>query len=344
MESGQDQRQVKPARAAVVEVLGRDGQVRAVHKPQAWPARIGRSPDCEVVLDDAHLAAEHAELSWDEDGEDGGARLRLLPSINGGWLGERRLQGGDAAELAGTALFQLGATQLRWRSTAEPLAPELPLAKHQLRVREGRLLWLPVLLAAWLLMLGFDQWTSLDPGSRWIDYSTPLLGALGGVLVWAALWALVTQLFQHRFPFATHLRRVLLGLIVLTVLDVLLPALAYAFSLPRLLALDAVLAPVGLAALLWWHAILVWPRARRGLALGLTTMLAVGAVLTVARGLQRQHWFGPPYMAQLPPPALRMVAPKPPEALIDSLKPLREQLARQARKDNDEAGGDEGED
>ncbi|MET0520152.1 MAG: FHA domain-containing protein [Burkholderiaceae bacterium] len=338
MESGQDERPVKPARAAVIEVLGRDGQVRAVHRLLSWPARIGRSPDCEVVLDDVHLAAEHAQLSWDEQG---GAHLRLLPSVNGGWLGERRLQAGDAAALAGTALFQLGASQLRWRSTAEPLAAELPLARHQQRVREGRRVWVALLLAVWLLMLGFDQWTALDPGSRWIDYSTPLLGALGGVLAWAALWSLVTQLFQHRFPFATHLRRALLGLVALTLLDALLPALAYAFSLPRLLALDAVLAPLGLAALLWWHASLVWPRARRGLALGLAAMLLVGGGLTVARSLQRQHWFGPPYMAQLPPPALRLVAPKSPEALIDSLRPLREQLARQARKDKDEAGDDD---
>ena len=125
----------------MIEVLDRAGQVRAVHKILQWPARIGRSPDCEIVLDDGHLAPAHAELQWRE--EEGGARLALLPSLNGGWFGDKRLHAGESAALAGTALFQLGATQLRWRSTAEPLAPELPLERHQHRVIERRNVWLP---------------------------------------------------------------------------------------------------------------------------------------------------------------------------------------------------------
>ena len=40
------------ATAAVIEVLGRDGQVRRCHRVQAWPLAIGRSPDCELVLDE----------------------------------------------------------------------------------------------------------------------------------------------------------------------------------------------------------------------------------------------------------------------------------------------------
>jgi len=328
-------------RAAVIEVLDRAGQVRAVHKIQQWPARIGRSPGCEVVLDDGHLAAEHAELSWSEAQ---GAVLRLLPSLNGGWLGERRLQAGESSALAGTALFQLGATQLRWRSTAEPLPAELPLEKHQHRVSERLGLWLPALLIFWLGLLGFDQWTKLNPGAAWIDYGTPVLSLLAAVIIWSALWSLVTQLFQHRFPFATHLWRALVGLTALQLLESGLIAVAFAFSWPRLLALDSLLGALGMAALLWWHASLVWPRARRWLAVGLGALLLLAGVLGVAKRQQEQHWFGPLYMSQLPPPALRLVAPKSPEALIDALRPLEAELARQAKKDNDEAGSDEEDD
>ena len=326
----------KSADAAVIEVLGRDGQVRAVHKISHWPARIGRSPACEVVLDDSHLAAEHAELLL----TDAVPTLRLLPSLNGGWLGERRLQAGDAATLAGPALFQLGATQLRWRSSADALPPEQPMQAHQQRAIKHPAYWLPVLLIVWLGMLWFEQWMSVNPGSPWVDYSAAVLGPLGAVLVWAAVWSLVTQLFQHRFPFATHLRRVVLGLTLMQLLSVVLPLLAFAFSWPRLMVADALVLPLGGAALLWWHASLVWPRARRGLAYGVLGLLIGASVLSVARRQEQQHWFGPAYLSVLPPPAVRLVDAKPPAALIDALRPLEAELAKQAAKDNEQSGAD----
>ncbi|MGS0757914.1 hypothetical protein ACVBEH_26510, partial [Roseateles sp. GG27B] len=151
---------------------------------------------CEVVLDDSHLAAEHAELQWPEgDGESDaavGARLSLLPSRNGGWLGERRLAAGDTAALPGLALFQLGNSHLRWRSSAEALAPELPLQAHQQRRAKVAAAWVPVLALLWLGLLWFDQWSGLNPGSPWVDYSGAVLIPLGVLLMWAALWSLVT--------------------------------------------------------------------------------------------------------------------------------------------------------
>jgi len=321
-------------RAAVIEVLGRDGQVRSIHKIRGWPATIGRSPECDVVLDDAHMAGAHAELDWTDDA---GPQLRLLPSVNGGWHGDRRLIAGEATALGGAALFQLGATQLRWRSTAEPLVPELALERHQHRVVKPSALWLAIALPVWLLSLVFEQWLGADPGTPLIEYATPVLGPLGAVVAWAALWALVTQLFQHRFPFGTHLRRVLAWLLAVYVIGIVVPGLAYAFSLPRLLAVEEVVMALGSAALIWWHAVVVWPRARRRLAIVLGVLLVFGMGLTIARRQEQQHWLGPNYLSALPPPALRLASPKPPEALIDELKPLREKLARQAAKDDDQA-------
>ena len=320
---------------AVLEVMDRDGRVRATYKVQQWPARIGRSPGCDVVLDDSHLAGEHAELRWTADG---GPALHLLPSVNGGWLGERRLQSGDDAALVGPALFQLGSTQLRWRSAADVVAAELPLQAHQQRQPKRPAYWLPALLLLFVLLLGGEQWLSQNPGSRWVDYASPVLGPLGAVLVWAAIWALVTQLFQHRFPFATHLRRVLVGISSIQLLSWSLGLMAFAFSLPRLMVLESMLVPIGSVALLWWHASLVWPRGKRTLALVLGGLLIGGLVLTAARRQEQQHWFGPPYLSVLAPPALRLVAAKPPAELIDALRPLQAELARQAKKDNDQAG------
>jgi hypothetical protein len=330
---------MKGAMSGVVEVLDREGQVRAVFKIGQGPARIGRSPACEVVLDDAHLAGEHAELVWTEQGPS----LVLLPSLNGGWLGERRLAAGEAVPLAGTAQFLLGATQMRWRSADAPLAPELPLTAHEQHPAPRGVLWLPVLMALFLFMLAGEHWLAVDPGARWVDYAGPVLGPLAFVLAWAAVWSLVTQLFQRRFPFSKHLRRVLAWCCVIAALSYGVPLLAYAFSWARLMAVDALVYPVGIVLLLWWHASLVWPRARRGMAVGLGCMLVLGLGLQMASRTEQQHWFGPAYLSALPPPQLRVVAPKPTPALIEELRPLQAELSRMAKKDKDgqEAGADE---
>jgi hypothetical protein len=329
-----DESQVKPA--AVIELLGRDGRVQSVQRITHWPARIGRSPACDVVLDDPHLAAEHAELDWRAEG---GIRLTLLDSLNGGSLGAKRLAAGEAVDLSGPSLLHLGASSLRLRSTADPLAAEQPL---QVAVERHWAL-VPALFVLLLVLLGYDRWAELNPDARWVDYTGSMLSPIAFCLAWAGLWSLATQLFQHRFPFTAHLRRILLTLCVMVVLSWALPLLAYAFSWPRLMALDELVLPVGFSALLWWHARVVWPSAERIMGWGIVGLLVLGLGLRLGNRQEQQYLFGPPYLASLAPPALRLASPKPPEALIDALKPLQAELAKQARRDNQEFNFEPGE-
>ncbi len=313
--------------AAVVELLGRDGRVALVQRVTAWPVRIGRSPACDVVLDDAHLAAEHAELQLTPQG----VRLKLLDSRNGGVVGNRRLAAGDETALPAGGAFQLAGSALRLRTSADVLAPEQPLIAQQARH------WalLPLLLLAVVFFQWVDRWSAVDPDARWVDYASPLLAPLALLLGWSGLWSLASQIFQHRFPFAKHLRRVLVVTLATQVLDWLLPAVAYAFSWPRLMALESLSTPVAIAVLVAWHARLVWPGAQRILNGGVTALLLLGLGLQVGGRQEQQHVFGPPYLASLPPPVLRVAGTRPAEALIESLKPLKAELAKQARKDNE---------
>lgn len=332
----EQQGQVMPVTpiSAVVELLGRDGRVALVQRVTQWPVRIGRSPACDIVLDDAHLAAEHAELQLSPDGS---VRLKLLDSRNGGSVAGKRLAAGDEAALPAGGAFQLAGCALRLRTSADALAPE------QLLVVQPTRHWalLPLLLLSMLFFQWLDRWSASDPDARWIDYASPLLAPLALVLGWAGLWSLASQLFQHRFPFATHLRRVLLVIVALQVLEWLLPAIAYAFSWPRLMVLESLAEPVAAAALVAWHARLVWPGARRTLNVGIAALLLLGLGLQVGKRQEQQYVFGPPYLASLPPPALRVATPQPAETLIESLKPLQAELARQARKDNDDLDSDD---
>ncbi|MFG6489854.1 FHA domain-containing protein [Roseateles sp. BYS78W] len=323
-----------PPAAAVVELLGHDGRVALVQRVTRWPVRIGRSPVCDIVLDDAHLAGEHAELQLAADGR---VQLRLLDTRNGGAVAGKRLASGDEATLPAGGAFQLAGQSLRLRTSADELAPEQALFVQP--VRHWALL--PALLLVMLFFQWVDRWSAVDPDARWVDYATPLLGPLAFVLGWAGLWSLASKLFQHRFPFTTHLRRALLVIVGLQVLEWVLPGVAYALSLPRLMVLDSLALPLAGAALIAWHAHLVWPGARRTLNVGIAALLLLGLGLQVGGRQEQQYMFGPPYLAALPPPALRLASPKPPETLIESLKPLKAELARQARKDNDGAEPEE---
>jgi len=328
------------AKVGVIEVLGRDGRVQGVHRIERWPARIGRSPACEVTLADAHLAAEHAELHWDDDTPE----LALLPSLNGGWLGDRRLQAGERLGLAPNVHLQLGATQLRWRSTQAPQAPEQPIGIDPLRVAHTRLPLVLLLFCAWLGLEVFGRWLAVEPGTKLVEYSAPLLSALAMALAWAGLWSLLSQLFQHRFPFSTHLKRVLLVLIGVELVGYALPAVGYALSWPRVLALDSFVTALAIAGLIWWHGMLVWPRARKTLAVTLAALCALSLGLQAARNVDHQHWFGPNYLAALPMPALRLARPVTPDAFVDSVKPLEDQLKRAAHRDGDDGSGGDDED
>lgn len=314
--------------AAVVELLGRDGRAALVQRVTHWPVRIGRSPACDIVLDDGHIAAEHAELHL---APGGGVQLKLLDSRNGGTVAGKRLHAGEEAPLPEGGAFQLAACSLRLRTSADALAPEQLLFVQP--VRHWALL--PLLLLSMLFFQWLDRWSSVDPDSRWIDYASPLLGPLAFVLAWAGLWSLASQLFQHRFPFTTHLRRALLVIVALQVLEWVLPGIAYAFSWPRLMVIESLSTPVAGAFLIAWHARLVWPGARRILNGGIAALLLLGLGLQFGGRQEQQYVLGPPYLASLPPPALRLVSPKPPEDLIESLKPLKAELAKQARKDNE---------
>ena len=318
--------------AAVVELIGRDGRVQWVQRVTQWPVRLGRSPACDIVLDDPHVAAEHAELHWTPSG----ARLQLLGSRNGGSVGQTRLAPGQDAALPPEGGFHLAGSSLRLRTSVDALAPEALLLIQ--KARHWALL--PVLLLVMLTVQALDRWSTLDPDARWIDYASPLLGPLAILLAWAGLWSLASQIFQHRFPFAAHLRRAVLVLVALQGLEWLLPLAAYAFSWPRLLVLDGLAVPVAGAALVAWHARQVWPGARRVLSGGIAALLLLGLGLQAGARQQQQYIFGPAYLASLPPPVFRVARPQPPADLIESLKPLKAELARQAHKDEESAEDD----
>ena len=101
---------------AVVDLLDRDGRARVTIGVRRWPVTVGRAVDCDVVLDDPHVAPHHAALSQ----EDGAVLLVVGETVNGVWLEKRRLAAGTGR---GRLRIRPRTTSLSSYVELAPLAP-----------------------------------------------------------------------------------------------------------------------------------------------------------------------------------------------------------------------------
>lgn len=315
---------------AVVEVLDRDGHVRHVVPIPHWPMTIGRAIDCDVVLDDMHVAAHHATVSESEDG----LSLTVGDSVNGvEWPGTRLPAGGSAALPSGE-VFQLGATRLRVRRRTDALAPERALTPEPAASR----LPLPALIAALLTWTLCGQWLNSDPGGRLTDYLPPILAELLALVVWCGLWALVSKLFRHRFEFWPHTRIAVSYLLIIEALELALPILAFMIGW-TFLSRIAGLATVAVAcAMVVAHLTRIVPSRRRLMAGTMGALYAAGVAVMLTINYQMQdRFFGELYVATLAPPAFRLVSPVEPARFIEEARGLKTIL--DAHVKDDDPGG-----
>lgn len=322
-------------RVALIELLGRDGQVTRTLDVWQWPLTLGRALDNDLVVDDPHLAAHHARVA---PGDDGLLRLHALPSRNGVQLAGRAVQGA-AALPAGGALLQLGSTRLRLRLPDETLAPELPLPRHA----SGAPLPPPLLTAAAVFALLFGaHWLTLDPGADYSAWLPALIGLPAVLAAWCGLWALMSKLFQHRFDFGGHLRIALPWLLALTLTDALWPLLTAALATPKLWMLGNTVEGVLLALLVHAHLSHLLPLHRRAVTASVATLALAGAALSAALTWRNtDSLVAAPYMSTLPPPSLRLAGTVPSATLVQDMAPLAEKLAarvQQARADDEGDG------
>lgn len=340
----------QPRRLALIECLDRDGQVLRTESVTRWPVSIGRALDCDVVLDDPHVAARHLIL---QPGN-AGLELQVGDTLNGVELAGAHLPAGGRAPLASGQGLRLGGTRLRVRLPDEPLAPERPLAGHQLRewaqaghagpgVRWTTLLGWAMVALTWLMAL---HWLESDPGTPAASYLSAGLGALTGVLAWSFFWAVGNKLFQRRLRFGEHLQLALRHLLLWLLLSAALPLAAYAADLPLLARIDGYVGWAVVAALVYAHLARILPGHRQALAVGVAAFYLTGMGLTTWFNVQRLHRpFGELYLATLPPPSLRLAPLHPAQTLLDDARDLRTGLDRQAAEDEaeDARDGEDGE-
>jgi pSer/pThr/pTyr-binding forkhead associated (FHA) protein len=324
---------------ALIELLDRDGLARQTVRVTHWPVRIGRAIDCDVVLDDPHVAPHHADL----DERDGAVRVVPAPSVNGVRVGRTIVAHGAASPLAPAGELTIGLTTLRVRLAGAALAPEQPLPDVHLHGRR-QALSLFVLAVVAALWAGFEQWVSTAPGESTTEMTGLYLAAPIGLGIWCGLWAMGSKLFQRQFAFWPHLHAALAWPLLAMVAETVSGQLAFALSMPVLAKIGHVVAGAALAMLLWRHLGIVLPQRRRAIAWAITGLVIAGGGLDVAeRAHHQQPLVGSLWLGTISVPWLRVAPAESTEAFVQSAQPLEQTLQRWAKStpDADTPGGDD---
>lgn len=327
---------------ALIEVLDRDGTVRQAEKVVAWPLRVGRALDNDLVLDDPHVAPHHFRVGPNEDG----LVLTVGDTRNGVTVGAQHLAATERWQ-AGVSPFTVvaGRTHLRLRLAEHALAPERPLAES--RVFGQRLMPLFVLFVLNLLAIAFDTYLTSDPEPFLRQLARDLLSGVGVMFAWCGLWTLLSKLFTRQGHFLWHVRVLLTSVLVWELLDGLIRLTGFALSWPWLTG-HAYLPGMAIAAIaLQFHLQAVEPHRPVATRAFAAAAFVVGLGLTVWGSWQRlESTRSELYQAVMFPPAARLAAGRDLDSFVTSLQPLQESLDAKAKKpaDEDDAGADGDED
>jgi hypothetical protein len=295
----------------------------------AWPVTLGRAFDCDVVIDDPHVAARHATIEAAEaaaPGEPPALQLRVGDTRNGVLLEEgRTLVAGEVAPLpARGEAWQIGATRLRVRLPGEPLEPERPLGLAATGARPS--VTAACAVAVWALVLA-EHGVDLDPGSTLSDWLLPLLAFPGAVVGWCLVWATASRLWQHRFEFWTHFAVVVKGLLGVLLVDLLLPVAAFSMSWEWLARVTPPVAVGVAAATLYRHGALALPLKRWVWRTLIVSGLAVAGLLVGVINVQRtDRVFSEPYLSTLAPPGLLLAPGVSVKTFVDESRGLKERV------------------
>ena len=284
------------------EVLSRHRDVAARFRIDAPEARIGRSYDNDVVVDDPYVAAQHLRVFRDEVGQ---LVVEDLGSTNGTFLD------GGLSRLAriivdGKHPIRIGQTYLRVREIHHEVERERVIPPERRK--------LPIVAAAALgaSLLGLSAlqvWFAETAEPRASNYLTPLLIIIATALVWAGIWALLSRIFSGRSQLLRNMLITLAGGLAFSLYYEFARISAFAWTWSAASTYQYVAVWSILAAVCFMHLYAIGPT-----RLKLKGAFVVGLLVTAiaVQTLQRSEAFseyGRQYTThQLMPPALRAVS------------------------------------
>jgi pSer/pThr/pTyr-binding forkhead associated (FHA) protein len=215
------------------ELIDRAGHVLHRVRVERLPFKLGRALDNELVLEDPHACAHHAEL---REGPEGTVELVDLGSLNGSFSGLER-QRRQRIDLSAGGIVRLGHTALRYRPADERLPPTEPDPLATSRLHGIDRPW-PALaaLATAALVLAVQSMIGSAQVLKAGTLAGMVLPALLVLAMWALAWALVNRVVSHRFHYGGHLAVASLGLVLANAIDTFIGYTGFALALDDLLA------------------------------------------------------------------------------------------------------------
>lgn len=320
-----------------IETLSRGGEVLHRHQVGSLPIRLGRAYDNDVILDDAHTAAQHAVI---EAYDDAHLMLRDLGGRNGTiHQGKRH----STVIMGGDTVVRLGQTHVRVRGASYPVAPEV--ADTTMYGWEGAA---PALvgLAMVALVAVLTNWLGDVQKFDAIPYLLVVASALGGALLWGAIWAVAGRVFGGVARFGRHLFILGCGVAVLQIATTVTTVTAYSFSLEWLTRYDIHLAVLVVWGMIFFHLRTLRPYHARGFAKVCSVLLLVSSGLILMNQLQSTGRLSSQlYMSTLLPPALKQSPDHTPAEFFNRAATLKAAVdAERSKATQDGLDGDDSED
>ncbi len=189
-------------RVIFVEVLDRRGGVRDRQRFDRFPVSIGRALSCDLIVDDAHVSADHLHLEWSDEGspvavDQGSENGLFCPDLGRA----------ERIPLESGRRLRIGRTTLRIRLIGEVLAPTVIETLHPgwlLRLGSNAVLAFGLAglaVAAQILDRVSSDWSRQAP----LELASAALLTAGVLAFLALAGGALTRSLRHEPFFLAHL-------------------------------------------------------------------------------------------------------------------------------------------
>lgn len=307
-----------------VELLTPDDEVISRSKFTHLPIRIGRAYDNDIIVDDPHTAAHHAQIELNQLDE---LVISDLGSQNGLALDKQR---SDFFVVDGDDVYRLGHTRVRVRTPAYQVEPELgDSTNHHW---EG---WLPALLGGLLLVVVglFSNWISDLQQGNLSKYLLELVSSLAFALGWAGAWAVFSKLLNGHARFGRHLFIVSAGLALAEIWEFLSGAVAYSLGWEWLARFTSQPIIIILAVVLYFQLLTAGNKRPQRLRIYIAGLAILAIGINMAKQYQASNYTADElYLSKLYPPALRISSDTPLDEFTRSIEALKDKVDQERKE------------
>ncbi len=234
-----------------IEIVDRRGVVSERVSLTKDSIIIGRSYECEVIVDDPYVCPQHIKVSLLDNNE---LLIEDMGSLNGLAI-ERHGKKVKKLQLSAGESFYIGWMKIKFLSRSNQVVPARPdSSRHAVWGAFQQPAYVSIIITLPFLLLIFNDW--LEKVSEFEFYSVLIAPAsvYMVLILWAAVWAIVGKLFVHRAMFFTHLAIVAAVAGVSTVVDGFTSYSAFVFEIDSLkIYIDYVTSFIVITAMLYAH-------------------------------------------------------------------------------------------